>query len=252
MTYSVTTAFVAKSKNKKVGKIPVVTSESKTCPSACPLKNNGCYAQYGPMSLKWRALEGLSKMKVTTKTWDEMCNSIESLPAKQLWRMNDGGDLPGNNNDINTLLLEKLVKANKGKCGWTYTHKPVGLAGQKLFEENRKKYRFSYKTALTNARAIRAANLNGFTVNLSGDSLEEADELYDLNIGPVVVTVPSDSPTQQKTPRGRHVIVCPAQHADIACKECGLCAKQRKAIVGFWAHGAGTKKINKRLNVIQG
>ena len=42
-----------KSKNAKVGKMAVTTSTATTCPSACPFRDNGCYAESGPLKLHW-------------------------------------------------------------------------------------------------------------------------------------------------------------------------------------------------------
>lgn len=45
-------------------------------------------------------------------------------------------------------------------------------------------------------------------------------------------------------------MLCPAEAKDITCARCQLCAKpDRKAIVGFRAHGAMTKRIDKRLTL---
>jgi len=41
--------IVEKSSNRKTGPIPVTTSPVETCPTSCPLKNNGCYAEGGPL-----------------------------------------------------------------------------------------------------------------------------------------------------------------------------------------------------------
>ena len=43
-----------KSRNQKVGKVPVSTSGKQTCPDTCPLKESGaCYADGGPLSVFW-------------------------------------------------------------------------------------------------------------------------------------------------------------------------------------------------------
>jgi hypothetical protein len=152
------------------------------------------------------------------------------------WRHNVAGDLPGTNNTIDHHLLNQLVKANKGKQGFTFTHKPVGYSGQ----------------ALVNARAIYAANKQGFTINLSAEGLKEADRLYDLSIAPVVIVVPSDAPKHMRTPKGRRVVTCPAENSNITCNDCRLCANSnRKGIVAFRAHGSKRNSINKLLKVIQ-
>lgn len=223
--------FVRISGNKKTGPMPVSTTERSSCPRSCALYNNGCYAENAPLRWHWDS----KKNKIS---WDEFCGKVKRLRRGELWRHNQAGDLPGDSDMIDVDKLSQLVEANKhsGAHGFTFTHKPVGLdGGEKLF----------------NAQVIYASNKNGFTINLSADDLDHADRLYDVGAGPVAVVLPSDSPKHLKTPKGRHVIVCPAEGSDIQCIDCGLCAKQRKAIVGFRAHGAKQKKINRRLKMIQ-
>jgi hypothetical protein len=71
-------------------------------------------------------------------------------------------------------MLATLVNANRGCRGFSYSHKPV--AGDT-------------SVATTNRQAVRQSNASGFVVNLSGDNLNEADELSDLATGPVVVVL---------------------------------------------------------------
>lgn len=45
--------------------------------------------------------------------------------------------------------------------------------------------------------------------------------------------------------RGRKVVICPAtQREGVTCATCGLCQKQRGAIVGFPAHGNAKKFVS--------
>ena len=93
-------------------------------------------------------------------------------------------------------------------------------------------------------------DVDGLTVNLSADSLSEADQYYDLGIGPVCVTLPKDAPHRgNKTPNGLPVVVCPAQtQDDMSCARCQLCEiKGRKSIVGFLAHGTASKRLSSKL-----
>ena len=154
-----------KSRNKKVGGIPVSTSSAATCPDACPLKSKGCYAASGPMSRHWH--------KVTDgkagASWDTFTARIAALPMGQPWRHNQAGDLPGDGDAIDAAKLSALVNANRGKQGWTYTHKPMDIA--------------------RNRKAVADASANGFVINLSADTLAEADTLAALNVGPVVVVL---------------------------------------------------------------
>ena len=214
----------AESSNVKTGPIPVSTSPNTTCPQSCPMRGNGCYAEAGPLAWHWRKVnEGQRGVP-----WSDFLGLISAIQPGSLWRHNQAGDLPGEGDDIDSRMLAQLVRANQGKRGWTYTHKPVvGDTPQ----------------AVGNAAAVRHANRNGFRINLSADTLAEADELADVDCGPVVVVLPSDSPHTVKTPSGRKVVVCPAQRGDVTCADCGLCAAQRSVIVGFLAHGRSAKRV---------
>jgi hypothetical protein len=183
------------------------------------------------------------------------------MPKGQLWRCNEKGDLPGKGNQIDLDALLQLVKANKGRNGFSYTHKPV-FAGSYTVSGNEKKgqrhtSRVSEKTAQANWLAIGHANDNGFTVNLSADTLSDADRKAGLGIGPVCVNLPSDAAKGAKysTPEGRKIVTCPAalernKDKGINCAMCGLCQRRdRGFIVGFPAHG--TAKARASLKVVK-
>lgn len=211
-----------KSNNAKTGPIPVSTSSAETCPASCPLKRSGCYARSGPLALRWKAVTSGKR----GTSIDGFCDTITQLPDGQLWRHNQAGDLPGQGDAIDVESLDKIVQANSGKRGFTYTHKPMN--------DN------------TNLNAVKRANANGFTVNLSANNLIEADTLADLRVGPVVVLLPKNAPKKTTTPNGRKVITCPAQYSDkLSCAKCGLCQlADRDYVIGFRAHGAGSKSAD--------
>lgn len=213
------------SRNAKTGPIPVSTSSMESCPSACPFNSanaGGCYAESGPLAIHWRKVS----RGVSGASFESFLGQIESLPDGQLWRHNQAGDLAGHGDSLDTDALARLVAANNGRKGFTYTHKPLHSPEER--------------------DAIKSANAKGFTVNLSGNDLAHADSLYDLDIGPVVVVLPKDARESVTTPKGRKVIVCPAVvRDDVTCATCGICAKIRKAVVGFPAHGAGAKRAGK-------
>ena len=178
------TAFSA---NAKTGHMPVSTSSALTCPEGCPLKEKGCYAKSGPIALHWKKVtegeRGLS--------FDDFCTLIKKLSCGSVWRHNQAGDLSGSNDIIDTKKLEQLTAANKGKKGFTYTHYPMN-------SEN-------------NINAVKNANKNGFTVNLSANNMNEADKLKALNIAPIAVIMPMDAKKVSYTPEGNKIVICPAQ-----------------------------------------
>jgi hypothetical protein len=219
--------------------MPVSTTSENTCPDACPLKNAGCYAKSGPLGMLWAALSRATPgetfkragQNVQSYTWAQFCSTVAALPLATLWRHNQAGDLPGQGDAIDVDALRDLVSANENRRGFTYTHKPVtGPHGA------------------ANAAAIADANARGFTINLSADNLSEADTLAESGVGPVVVVLPMDvnGKADITTPKGRRVAVCPATYReDVSCASCQLCQRQeRKAIVGFPAHGASKRKAS--------
>lgn len=226
-------SFTLKSGNAKTGPIPVSMTEAASCPNSYPFKGNGCYAENWPLRLHWQ------RVPQTGLDWGEFIDRVRALPAGQLWRHNAAGDLPGKGETIDGAALLELVTANTGKRGFTYTHKSPRIKA--------------------NAVRIKKANDLGFTINLSANTLEEADEFVDLRIAPVVVTLPADYDhgTGLKTldtPKNRRVVICPATYRDdVTCASCGLCqfrAPERvgglsqRAIVGFPAHGARKKRAS--------
>lgn len=210
------------SANAKLGGIPASTTSDSTCPDNCSLKNNGCYADSGPLQIHWKAVsEGLRG-----GTLDEFCKEVKALPKFQLWRWAQAGDLPGDGTYIDQRDLHKIVMANKGRHGFGYTHYDPLVSN--------------------NATAVSFANKEGFTLNMSAETLTQADNFADLDIGPVVVILPADQTENTKTLQGRQVIVCPASLGKTTCALCAICANPtRKSIVGFPAHGSGKKKAEK-------
>jgi hypothetical protein len=227
-------SFTLKSKNAKTGPIPVSMTAAQSCPTSCPMNNPTdptalrCYAQKGPLSWTWSKLtKGTIGMQ-----WGEFCATVAALPEGTLWRHNQSGDLPGHGDVIDGGAIRALAEANRGRKGFTYTHKPVDTV--------------KGSTLHRNLQHIASAVAEGFAVNLSGNDLAHADALADAaetiaapEARPhVVCVVPADHPERSTTPAGRPVIVCPEQTGKARnCAECGLCARMdRKPIVAFRAH----------------
>lgn len=228
-----------KSGNRKLGGIPVSITSRSTCPPSCAFYGAGCYAEYFPLAHHWRRV-GTDR----SATWTSFLEEVRWLAPGQLWRHNVAGDLPGDGRAINRQKLDELVGANLGRRGFSFTHHSY-TNGPDI------------ETVLNNQGAIRHANRNGFTVNISTDSLEQADRVARFQsidgCVPVVVVVPSDAPLRLRTPEGRRVTICPAEtEAKLTCAECELCANpKRKAIVGFRAHGQFYKHVDDLVQLRQ-
>ena len=237
-----------KSRNPKVGRIGVTTSEADTCPHICPFNHankGGCYAENGPLKWHW---DKVSRNERGTD-WDTFIQDVKKIKGK--WRHNQAGDLPSKDRvNLDAEKCDQLSQASKGTEGFTYTH-------------------YDTLESKTNRAIIRDMNQNGFTVNLSANDLDHADKLSNLGIAPVATVLPTELERENKkvkgetiwleelqnyrkrtsnlaTTKGRKVVICPATYSDnITCKDCMLCQKRdRKVIVGFPAHGTGKKKAS--------
>jgi hypothetical protein len=219
------------SSNSKTGPIPVSTTSYNSCPISCPhrVQENGeysCYAMSGNLRTHWQKVS----LGERGGSWDEFCDAVRGIYKKQLWRHNQAGDLPGDGININTGALDKLVSANSGRRGFTFTHYPLNA---------------------DNVRSIEDANRRGFTVNVSCDTLMEADRARKIVRAPVTVVLHSDEQRKSfRTPDGHKVLVCPAQwRDDMSCARCQICqdSSESRCIVGFKAHSTKKKVINLRL-----
>jgi hypothetical protein len=221
-----------KSANAKTGAMPVTTTEESSCPTTCPhLQSGGCYAKSGPVSWHWKKVsKGLRG-----GTWDDLTSYVSNLNKGQLWRHNQAGDWGYTTHQgreyIRLDLLKSLVDANKsaGAKGYTYTH---------------------HELHTHNLEAIKYANTNGFTVNASCESMQQADDAIAAGI-PAVCVVDNSKPVPARTPAGTRVLVCPAQTSETNCKDCGICQQSnRKCVVAFLSHGSRAKKVNANLSTI--
>ena len=209
--------FIPASSNRKTGPMPTVYASRETCPESCPMYRSACYAEGFHTMLQWNrtTLAGIDL--------DSLIQKLERLPKGQIWRYGIAGDLPGTGEEIDAYALGRIVKANRGKKGFAYSHKktPEALAW------------------------IKHANQWGFTVNASADNAAEADTLAAQGL-PVAVIVPMDTPKHSTTPQGRPIIVCPAQTREgMTCALCQLCANpDRQSIVGFRAHGTKARQAD--------
>jgi hypothetical protein len=196
---------------------------------ACPLRKGGytaeagvCYAEHGHLGGyiwtgldKTRAGEKISG-RIRVHSFDELLSAIRNQPRGALWRHKQAGDLASCDREtIDREHLRRITDANRGRRGFTYTH-------------------FDVVANSENREAIREANEAGFAINLSADTLEEADDLAEMECGPVTVIVPTAQVQNTVTPAGRKVVICPARiRTNITCHNCGLCARQRSVIIAF-------------------
>jgi len=210
--------------NSKTGPIPVTTSSRDTCPSSCPFRGQGCYADAGPLALHWGKVTAAER----GVPFAQHCADLASLPPGQLVRLNQAGDLVHKHGRISRRFVRGIVAACRNLKAYTYTHHKLNIG--------------------ENLQMLRFANRNGLTVNVSTETEAAADRAIESGL-PAVLAVNSDEPRDTwHTPAGNVVLVCPAQRRDTDCATCQLCrTRGRRVIIAFRAHGTGKKKANQAI-----
>jgi len=220
------------SANKKTGPIAVSTSPKSTCPDDCPLKEKGCYASNGPLNLHWQKVSNGER----GVSFDDFLLQVGALPIESEYRHNQAGDLPGEHGQIDAPKLARLAATTKKRKlkAFTYSH-------------------YNVLTNLNNRMAMKQANEQGFTINLSANHISEVDTLINLNIAPVAVIMPLNSKKVSYTEKGNKVVICPAQTNDeTRCIDCMLCAKKDRSFsIGFIAHGTSAKRAALATNNLE-
>lgn len=223
------TSLTMRSSNRKVGPIPVSTTEKASCPASCRLKDTDCYARFGPLGIHWSKLS----QKQRGMSFSDFCDKIAEFAPGTLWRHNQAGDLPqrkdGKIDEIRTIQLASAAKHTRG---WTYTHYSINDPH--------------------NLAVIQTVNkIGGLLINISTETLGEADRAAALNL-PTTILLPLNTTGRKlQTPNGIPIVICPAQTQDsVSCASCQLCSKQRKSIVGFISHGTAKKRLSNKLGVL--
>ena len=193
-----------------------------TCPSECPLLNNGCYAQNGPVAMH------SSRSATAPDNWKDKL--LQLPPGSKIRYMVSGDLFTDDRPDWGTISGILEVHSNrKDLKGWSYTH---------------------------GWRRLDASMLNSLpnlTVNASTESLDDA--LRALTNGwPTVMVVPSGFPKRVEYDQVA-VLVCPNQtNPEVTCDRCMLCFKKgrrlngKPLVIAFRAHGTRKRKLDSILS----
>ena len=227
------------SSNRKTGPIATIRVSSNTCPKSCIFNNGGgCYAAGGPEALHWRKLDRGETGGDWLHLHDQFRAAREAGKLKRgtLLRYATAGDLPSipGTETLKKESVDRLrgIFQSFGLIPFTYTH---------------------HRQTYSNLRIIQEQAENGFTINLSCDSEQQASEMHSRGYAAVVV-VPHDETRKAWTDdRGTRFVVCPAvRHpGKVTCDSCRLCAKHdRRCVVAFPAHGAKKRTVTQKLAAV--
>lgn len=227
--------FVQVSQNAKIGLSSATYASQVTCPSSCPFRGNGCYAESGHVGIvthrlnKCAVSEGYSAEDVTLMEAD-LVRKYARKNALPL-RLHVVGDTP------TTESAKALGEAcdhymDVGKAPvWTYTH---------------------------NWRDIPRESFGRMSVLASCETMQDAKTAYESGYAAAVVVEshPTDGRAYVDEFTGLRVIPCPQQTREgVTCVDCGLCLNDKnlrkvQGVVAFAAHGSSKKRVLATLKVV--
>ena len=210
------------SNNSKLGKMSATyVPIQKTCPTSCPLMDNGCYAK-----TSYVGIHNARLLKLTThlSAYDIIRQEAREIAAAgptakgRLLRLHVSGDA---RTEASATLLANAARKWDGRV-YSYTH-----AWRTVKRESWGA--ISILASCESLAQVKEAHARGYAASLVVDK-HEGDRAYQVD--------------------GVKVIPCPNQTRDVKCSECGLCMNDKVlhdqlAVVAFAVHGVGKRKALK-------
>jgi hypothetical protein len=232
--------YVADSGNTKImgsKKVDATYASIKaTCPSTCPLKDEGCYAQTSYVGMvnqrmNRRARQGspLDVARAEARALDSAYKSGQ-VPQGRALRLHVSGD---SRSVKGTRVLNAAVarwKARGGGDCWSYTHAWAHVPRSEWSN-------VSILASVASTSEVPKARAQGYAPAIVV-SQHPSDKAFTLS-GSDTTWIP-----------------CPNQTRGVGCTDCGLCMKanwlyETNRGIAFAVHGIYKNKLKKHLTVLQ-
>jgi hypothetical protein len=216
-------SVVAASENRKIGFAAATYVAQQSCPSRCPFRGAGCYAEHGPAGFHTRRLNRAARDATAYRLAEEEARQVAGLPGLLDLRLHVVGD---SRTRRGTRLLARAAARYAGRHGrsvWTYTH-----GWRRVPRPDWGKV--SVLASCESPAAVVAAHARGYAAALVVERYER-ESAYPL--------AGAD---------GFKLIPCPFQTRGVQCVECRLCMDAdrlhgSKLVIGFAAHGRRAEAI---------
>jgi hypothetical protein len=241
-------ALVRQTENTKLGPVSVLRAGFDTCSKVCKLKNNCfCYARSGRLSFCQPKKDG--------DTWNQVVGKIQKLPDRQLIRLFDMGDLPGNGVTLDRSKCASLASSCDGLNAWGYTRYPV-IPMQSDGMPDRIRQKVHDSTAHNREVLSEMRVLGGVIMRPSLLPWELIPFLESSSNIPCSVVLPTDVyHTLDGIDLGKshgQIVLCEEQeNVSATCLHCALfhggeslCSKADVRVIGFKAHGILKEKMD--------
>lgn len=217
---------VEKSGNEKVGKISITYASQVTCPSTCPLKDAGCYAELGRIGMI------TSKLNQSTMTAIEVAHA-EAEQIRELAKVS-----------IRPLRLHGV-----GDCS---TPESAEIVSEACLEYKGPVYSYTHAAA-----TVPRSSWNNVSILASCETMEQVMEAQERGYATAMVVGehPADGKAWVDEGTGQKIIPCPQQtRLGVTCNSCRMCMDDksllaRRATIAFAAHGQRSRRVREMLKM---
>lgn len=214
---------VAISENAKIGICSATYVSQHTCPSDCPFRRNGCYAELGHSGI---ITSRLNKAREKTPI------RIAKLEAGKIRELASNGPRL----DLRVHVVGDCPDARSAE-----------IVGQAMAEYSKRTHRRAW-TYTHSWRKIPLKKWGGANVLASCETTKDVKKAIRKGY-PTAVVVPKFEKPTAYVQDGVKLIPCPAQTRGITCVQCRLCLNAEKlanvgATIAFEAHGS-------RMNMVK-
>lgn len=227
--------------NAKVGPVAATYVSQESCPTSCPLKRSGCYAEYGPMGRITRRLNKATKKSTPLELAKAEAEALDNMPAYGDLRLHVVGDCKSDvTAEVVAAAAERFVerarRRRENARAWGYTHAWKSVRRESWGT-------VSILASCHDMDEVYAALAKGYAAALLVDEFKDVRS-YEVG-DPAGLAKPV------------RLIPCPYQTRKVQCDKCRLCMddrglKDRNMVIGFEAHGAGRQRVLKSLPVLEG
>lgn len=222
---SVLAKAVTTSGNRKIGRVSTTLAAQQSCPSSCPFRNAGCYAERGPLGyfqvrpLNNHADEALATPIDVAIAEAEAIDEMDVVVGRPL-RLHTVGDCASDEAAELVSAAAERYQERGGGQPWTYTHA---------------------------WRDVERESWGEVSVLASCETPAEVLEARQRGYATALVVVSHESERRYEYD-GIALIPCPAETRGRTCAECRLCfddgrLRDSELTIGFAIHGdAATKK----------
>lgn len=215
------------SRNAKLGLVHATYASQESCPSSCPLRDNGCYAESGHTAFQTRRLNqasvGASPLDVARAEAEAIRGT---LSGRLDLRLHVVGDC-ATSEAAATVAEAALSTLKPGRRAWSYTHAAADV-------ERAAWGKVSVLASCETPTQVKAAQDAGWATAIILPQFAQ-DGLHEV--------------------AGLKVLPCVNQTRGVQCVDCRLCfndarLRDKGITIAFTPHGSGAKRVAKALPVL--